>query len=266
MPGSVCASPSKIDPDYFYHWVRDSALVMKYIQSELDKESKKIGNPYEKIKLERMMGNYLDFSKYISKNQHPEAKLGEPKYNMDGSLFTDEWGRPQNDGPALRAISMIKYAQYLLEKKENKFERQKSIAHIFCNNCIINNDLEYVINNFGKQGFEIWEEVKGVHFYTSLAQVRALELGSKLAASIDDFEYANKYSSAVKKFSNFTNNFWNSKEGYIKSTIDWTGGLPDKYKDLDSQVILALIHIWDDPQTYIGPQLLSRVSFLFIYS
>src|SRR5688500_16671266 len=29
--------------------------------------------------------------------------LGEPKFQADGSAFNDPWGRPQNDGPAIRA-------------------------------------------------------------------------------------------------------------------------------------------------------------------
>ncbi len=31
--------------------------------------------------------------------------LGEAKYEVDGSAFTGGWGRPQRDGPALRAIA-----------------------------------------------------------------------------------------------------------------------------------------------------------------
>ena len=30
--------------------------------------------------------------------------LGEPKYQVDGTRFNGAWGRPQRDGPALRAI------------------------------------------------------------------------------------------------------------------------------------------------------------------
>lgn len=28
--------------------------------------------------------------------------LGEPKYNVDETAFTEDWCRPQHDGPALR--------------------------------------------------------------------------------------------------------------------------------------------------------------------
>jgi len=30
--------------------------------------------------------------------------LGEPKYQVDGTRFNGAWGRPQRDGPALRAL------------------------------------------------------------------------------------------------------------------------------------------------------------------
>lgn len=35
------------------------------------------------------------------------AGLGEPKFMIDGSAFTGPWGRPQRDGPALRAIALM---------------------------------------------------------------------------------------------------------------------------------------------------------------
>ena len=40
--------------------------------------------------------------------------LGEAKYQPDGSQYTGDWGRPQRDGPALRAIALITYAKWLV--------------------------------------------------------------------------------------------------------------------------------------------------------
>ena len=40
--------------------------------------------------------------------------LGEPKFNIDHTAFTGSWGRPQRDGPALRATAVINYANGLL--------------------------------------------------------------------------------------------------------------------------------------------------------
>jgi glucoamylase len=40
--------------------------------------------------------------------------LGEPHYNVDMSAYTGGWGRPQRDGPALRATALVAYANWLV--------------------------------------------------------------------------------------------------------------------------------------------------------
>jgi glucoamylase len=40
--------------------------------------------------------------------------LGEPKFMADETPFTGSWGRPQRDGPALRATTMIELGWWLL--------------------------------------------------------------------------------------------------------------------------------------------------------
>jgi glucoamylase len=42
------------------------------------------------------------------------AGLGEPKFNVDLTAFTGAWGRPQRDGPALRAIALIDFGNWLI--------------------------------------------------------------------------------------------------------------------------------------------------------
>ena len=42
------------------------------------------------------------------------AGLGEPKFMVDLTEFTGDWGRPQRDGPPLRAIALIRYAKWLV--------------------------------------------------------------------------------------------------------------------------------------------------------
>jgi glucoamylase len=43
------------------------------------------------------------------------AGLGEPKFMVDLTKFSGEWGRPQRDGPPLRAIALIRYARWLVD-------------------------------------------------------------------------------------------------------------------------------------------------------
>lgn len=63
--------------------------------------------------------------------------LGEPKYNVDGTRFNGAWGRPQRDGPALRAIALITYANWLVE--HGQAAKAKDVVWP-----VISNDLSYV--------------------------------------------------------------------------------------------------------------------------
>jgi hypothetical protein len=63
--------------------------------------------------------------------------LGEPKFNVDETAFTGSWGRPQRDGPALRATALIAYSKWLVS---NGYTSTAS-SLIWP---IIQNDLSYV--------------------------------------------------------------------------------------------------------------------------
>jgi len=41
--------------------------------------------------------------------------LAEPKYQVDGTRFNGAWGRPQRDGPALRAIALMTFSNWLID-------------------------------------------------------------------------------------------------------------------------------------------------------
>ena len=88
-PGMVVASPSKEAPNYYFDWVRDTALTMRslidYYQLSNDQ------------KIRNMIFTWIDAEAY-RQNLPTYSGLGEPKYNIDGSGFTGPWGRPQNDG------------------------------------------------------------------------------------------------------------------------------------------------------------------------
>lgn len=63
--------------------------------------------------------------------------LGEAKYLVDGSRFNGAWGRPQRDGPALRAITLITYSHWLIQNGQES--KVKDVIWP-----IIANDLSYV--------------------------------------------------------------------------------------------------------------------------
>jgi glucoamylase len=120
QPGAVIAAKSRVNPDYYYHWVRDAALA---IDSMID-IYKVSTNKKQKQIIRAKIFEYLAFSTAIQ-NEQPQADLGEPKFNVNGTVYNGPWGRPQNDGPALRAISLIHWARILLANGEGAVVKEK---------------------------------------------------------------------------------------------------------------------------------------------
>lgn len=103
------------------------------------------------------------------------ASLGDPKWNVDNTAYTQDWGRPQNDGPALRTIAVLKIIDYLNETGVdvgNEYPFQ-STQEVFDN--IVRWDLRFVMDHWNSSGFDLWEEVSGLHFFTLLAQLSAVD-------------------------------------------------------------------------------------------
>lgn len=68
--------------------------------------------------LQTEIENYITAQAYLQTVSNPSGGLssgglGEPKFNVDESAFTGSWGRPQRDGPALRATALITYSKWL---------------------------------------------------------------------------------------------------------------------------------------------------------
>lgn len=236
-PGAVIASPSRSNPNYYYHWVRDAALVM----DSLVDTYKTTNDKYIKQLIRQKMFEYLAFSTNIQ-NLNTQADLGEPKFNVDGSAFNYPWGRPQNDGPALRAISLIHWAQILIANGESDIVKQKMYANTLPANTPIKKDLEYVSHHWKDTSFDLWEEVKGEHFYTLMVQRKALLEGAELAAQLGDTGAAAWYDMQAKQISLELQNFWDANKGYFVATINRVGGLDNKYSNLDISVVLGLLH------------------------
>ncbi|KAG1473574.1 hypothetical protein G6F56_000877 [Rhizopus delemar] len=208
--GFLAASLSTSHPNYYYTWTRDAALVVEVICSL----------PQTK---DSLLKDYVDFQ--IDSQSLPTVCdcLGEPKFNPDGTAFSGTWGRPQNDGPAERAITFMsiidrfkgKYDDYISDKMLPALEK----------------DLDYVTQTWEEPCFDLWEEVDGVHFYTLMAMRKSLLNGYKYVSK-------EKYKSTVKDIQNRLEKFWSSEENYIRVTQDTQGGV-NKSSGLDVSVILA---------------------------
>ncbi|KAJ1799168.1 hypothetical protein LPJ59_002016 [Coemansia sp. RSA 2399] len=226
MAGAVCASPSRWQPDYYYSWTRDSALTMSEIIKWLPPAIAGNNATYAR-QLERTIDDYIQFTRHV---QQLDSKygLGEAKYHMDGAAFTRSWCNAQPDGPAARALSLIEYAQY-------KRSRGRDIAPLVP---LIRTDLDYVARVWRENVHcDIWEESRGLHFYTLSMQRRALHQGAQLLGFSEYAEAASRIDSQLPRF-------WDARRGYVVTTLEQgaSGGIQSKTSNLDAQVVLAALH------------------------
>lgn len=69
-----------------------------------------------------------------------------------------------SDGPALRLLSLIPYAHYLLDR-DNPQDREYVRLHLYephlirAKGKVIKNDLEEVARGWWMEGFDLWEEL-----------------------------------------------------------------------------------------------------------
>ncbi|KAJ2817245.1 hypothetical protein FBU31_006292 [Coemansia sp. 'formosensis'] len=225
MPGAVCASPSRARPDYYYAWTRDSALVMNEILSWPDDNNTDI-----------VLDHYVAFTRHVQA-LHSTYGLGEAKYHMNGSVFTGSWCNAQTDGPAIRALALIRLAERRLP--------HQSIDYLFGSwGAPIRVDLDYVAGVWWQNGYcDIWEESRGLHFYTALAQHHALKAGAKIAHRVGDKEAGERYARVAADIEvMLRDKFTTITRPHLPTTIEWSGGLPTKHSNLDTQVLLASLH------------------------
>ncbi|RKF59806.1 Glucoamylase [Erysiphe neolycopersici] len=214
----------------FYTWTRDSALTFKYLVDKLTIK-------YDQS-LQKQIENYVSAQAKLqtvanpSGDLHDGSGLGEAKFNTDGSPFPGPWGRPQRDGPALRAITLITYSKWLIAAGYNS----TAFNNVWT---IIRNDLNYVAQYWNQTGFDLWEEVHGSSFFTVSSQYRALTEGSELASLLGIS--CSLCDTHMTQLACFLKNFWDPSRGYILANIN------ENYKRsaIDASTILASIHQFD---------------------
>ena len=165
--------------------------------------------------------------------------LGEPKFGVDESPFNAPWGRPQRDGPALRAITLMTYIDWLLDKDDGAKGR-KGIDVVWP---VVMNDLNYVGQYWNQTSFDLWEEVHSSSFFTLQMQHRAMVEGVRIAARFATHGgreiSCRSCESQAPEISCFLQSFWNGK--YILSNINTNNGRTG----IDTSTILASILSFD---------------------
>jgi glucoamylase len=212
VKGSVLASPAMADwdpePDYFFHWLRDSALVMRAV-AELMQDASSDG---ESARWRKHFENFVNFSLTLSnlngaeflarshyrqatrrgfrKYLRPEAEiralagdklLGEPRFNPDGTLDIFRWSRPQYDGAALRALACLRF----LAAGGPRTDAIAQLLHL---------DLGFTLRHAGRRCIGPWEEPgqNEHHYYVALVQLGALVHGRAFAEDTGEWDRAEK--------------------------------------------------------------------------
>ncbi len=236
-PGAVIASPSRQDPNYFYHWVRDAGLTMMEIVQLYQLPLKAERKAY----LEHRIQHWIDFEIRNQNTALTRSTLGEPIFTITGDIYPHPWGRPQSDGPAIRALAMIDFAFALINQgrsdEVNKLYRSEMPAQT-----PIKRDLEYVAHQWQEQAFDLWEEVKGHHFFSRMAQRSALVKGAHLATALGDRNAAAFYLEQARGLEKALLAHRSDARGYIVPTINQTDGWRHKTSELDVSTLLATIY------------------------
>ncbi len=239
--GSVVASPVLAsydpDPDYFFHWYRDSAVVMdalrmlhargtlgdealqlfeQFVQFSLGLDALDgrtlVAQPQWRERVQPAFSQYLRTDADLS-GAHGERIRGETRLNADGTLDISNWPRPQHDGIATRALTLRRWLQ--LPSLEPALRANASR--------LLQADLDYTRAFWHDPSYDIWEEDLGLHYYTLCTAAAALgddPVSASILSLLDDF--------------------WDSGQGYYRSRTLHSGAASPK--QLDIAVILAAVH------------------------
>jgi len=269
LPGAIVASPVPgsydPDPDYFFHWYRDSAVVIDALRLLLV-QSDTAGSlerghfadfVHFSLALADLDGRALvasrlwrervapPFQRYLRTDAelaaaHGEALAGETRVNPDGTLDISRWARPQHDGPALRALALLRWSAV----GDFDGSLQADMAKL------LRADLAYTLWHAGEACFDIWEEESGLHYYTLRVAAAALEQGAAWlegtdAGGIDGAApAAGQCRIQARHLLERLDGYWLAQAGYYRSRL-LPSGEPSP-KELDIAVILAALHS-DDP-------------------
>ena len=236
--GGVVASPDTTTPggSYYYHWERDGALSMHALQIV---SNFTFFNPY--------MQSYVQWVLKVQNEADPNGidVRTEPKYNLpNGDVFTGGWCRPQTDGPGLRAIALIDYANSLMKNGQSNYIKQylwTSNPNVY-NGGAIKHDLDWIVSNWQQNGCDLWEEVQSTDFFWNRFTMKhSLYLGSQLAAKLGDSATAQSYNNVANAINQTLIKHWNGE--YIYESTN---------RPEDSAVILAFNNGYSN-DGFLGP-------------
>jgi glucoamylase len=259
--GSIVASPVlgsyDPEPDYFFHWLRDSAVVIDALRILFEDDSQD-GEFFAhfadfvrfSLSLQDLDGRRLggspwreavapEFRQYLRAESdlaaaHGEALLGETRVNADGTLDISKWPRPQYDGPAMRAIALLHW--YGSVRIDGELAAQAD--------ALLRADLRFTLHHWRDASFDIWEEEKGLHYYTLRASACALQVGADWFEQRAELADATACRRAAIAILGTLDGFWREDLQFYKSRM--LESQAPSAKELDISVIFAAIHAGGD--------------------
>ncbi|KXS96649.1 hypothetical protein AC578_6921 [Pseudocercospora eumusae] len=255
-------------PDYGYDWVRDSSLTMEVVKTLYAAAS----NSDAKQHYEAILFQYALARATEQNDANLQTGLGEPKFYLNNTVYEKPWGRPQNDGPATAAITLIEFAESYLAAGGNVSTVKEKLydSATYPTTAPIRKDLLFVASNWPSASFDLWEEESADHFYTRMVQRRALILGATFAETMDDSETAATLKSAADALTATMSQFWDVGRAIL--LYEYGPVLLGKSSYLDAAVPLGLIHGYanDNFYSYTNDQVLSTIvrfvtSFIDVY-
>lgn len=257
-PGSVLASPVVAhydpEPDYFFHWFRDSSLVIDALRQAHAQGyvgAAALGRLREFVEfslgLRSLEGRAFLHSRDIRSHVQPAylqylrpdteiaalcgANLAaDVRVNADGTPDFLRWARPQADGPALRCIALLRWGREL--------PRTEAPLRALLGE-LISGDLALTLQCADEPCFDIWEEHSGQHYYTQLAQSEALQLGAVWLDERNEHARARGCAAAAAAIAPRLDALWSAAAGCYRSRTPATAS--DSVQ-LDMAVILAVLH------------------------
>jgi glucoamylase len=262
-PGAVVASPVPAsydpDPDYFFHWYRDSAIVIDALRllhaaDRAGGEAPRLFGEFVRFSaaLSGLDGRRLaaasgewrsrvaaDFVQYLRPDAelervHHDAVAADTRVNADGTLDISNWARPQNDGPALRALTVLRWM------------RSASLDAQLQTTCeeLLREDLRFARQHWRSPCYDIWEEERGLHYFTLRAAAQALEEGADWLDERAESVEARGCRAESQAILATLDGYWLPDRGYYRSRV-LDSGAPSA-KELDIAVVLGALQASDD--------------------
>lgn len=110
----------------------------------------------------RLIHQYIDATREMQHKttlvgDYHSGGLGEVKYEVDCEPFKGAWGRPQNDGPASRVITLARFATFLWkfgDEEDKEYVEKVLYDGKFPTHSVIKGDLEHISKRWREPNFD----------------------------------------------------------------------------------------------------------------